>query len=159
MVAACRRVACSVGHAALMSQLKQWSDEMKKFVLTCAMLVASVSAGAACDPGCAVVLKASDGYWNVRAEPNGKVLGRLHRGDTVEVSMVMGKWTRVFVHDRDVVGWVSSNGLQEYPCQSLTQTPMPDPATPEVVNPPAPYNPPVVKSVQERMKALTTTRE
>jgi hypothetical protein len=48
---------------------------MKKFVLAGAMLVASVTAGIACGDDCAVVLKASDGYWNVRATPMAKSLG------------------------------------------------------------------------------------
>jgi hypothetical protein len=59
---------------------------MKKLAIACAMLVASVTASVACDGGCAVVLKASDGYWNLRATPSGRILLRLYRGDTVECS-------------------------------------------------------------------------
>jgi hypothetical protein len=92
--------------------------KMKKFVLACAMLLATVTASAACpaEAGCAVVLKASDGYWNVRAAPNGKILMRVHRGDTVEIVDAKGNWTYVAVHDSDIAGWISSNGLQEMPC-------------------------------------------
>jgi hypothetical protein len=99
-----------------MSQPYTWRTEMKKFVLACAMLVASVTAGTACGDDCAVVLKASDGYWNVRATPNGKILGRLHRGDAVTVEKDLGDWSLVIVHDSDVGGWMSSNGLQKYRC-------------------------------------------
>ena len=91
---------------------------MKKLVLAYALLVASATAGTAgALEECAVVLKASDGFWNVRATPNGKIVGRLHRGDTVTVDWTEGKWAYVIVHDSDVDGWVSSSGLQKYPCQ------------------------------------------
>jgi hypothetical protein len=90
--------------------------KMKKLVLACAMLMATVTVGAACDDKCAVVLKASDGYWNVRATPNGKILGQLLRGDTVSILQVAGSWTRVSIHDSDVAGWISSNSLQVIPC-------------------------------------------
>ena len=89
---------------------------MKKLVLACAMLVAAVTAAAGCDTSCAVVLKASDGYWNVRAAPNGKILMRVHRGDTVEIVDAKGNWTYVSVSNSDVAGWISSEGLQEIPC-------------------------------------------
>jgi hypothetical protein len=52
--------------------MEQWSVKMKKLVLACAMLMATVTVGTACDDKCAVVLKASDGYWNVRANPMAK---------------------------------------------------------------------------------------
>jgi hypothetical protein len=98
-----------------MSQPNKWRDEMKKLVLACAMLVASATAGVAGDNDCAEVLRAAKGH--VRATPNGKILGRLHRYDTVSVVEVKGNWTRVIVHFSDVEGWMSTSDLQETPCQ------------------------------------------
>jgi hypothetical protein len=62
---------------------------MKKLAIACAMLMTLVTASIACDEGegsgCAVVLKASDGFWNMRTRPNGPVVTRLYRGDEVDV--------------------------------------------------------------------------
>jgi SH3-like domain-containing protein len=65
---------------------------------------------------CAVVLKASDGFWNLRTSPNGKVIMRLHRGDLVEVVKEFGSWTRVAVQDSDLDGWIFTDAIQEIPC-------------------------------------------
>jgi SH3 domain-containing protein len=100
-----------------MSSRNKGATEMKKLAIACAMLVASVTASVACDGGCAVVLKASDGYWNLRATPSGRILLRLYRGDTVEMLETAGTWTKIALHNSDVVGWISSNGIQEIPCQ------------------------------------------
>jgi Variant SH3 domain len=80
--------------------------------------VASAAPSLACDGGgCAVVLKASDGYWNLRVSPNGKILTRLHRGDLVEVVRTSGSWTEVAVQGTDDSGWIATNALQEIPCR------------------------------------------
>jgi hypothetical protein len=90
---------------------------MKKFAIAFAFLAVSVGQALACDGACAVVLKASDGYWNLRSYPNGKVLTRLYRGDTVEILHASGPWSRVAVNNSDFVGWVYTDGLQEIPCR------------------------------------------
>jgi Bacterial SH3 domain len=90
---------------------------MKKLAIACAMLMTLVTASIACDEGngCAVVLKASDGFWNMRTRPNGPVVTRLYRGDEVEVVRAADSWSLVTFGRFQ--GWVSNTGLQQITCR------------------------------------------
>jgi uncharacterized protein YgiM (DUF1202 family) len=52
----------------------------------------------------------------VRTTPNGKVLTRVFRGDTVQVFDAKGNWSFVAVNHSDEHGWINNAGLQEIPC-------------------------------------------
>jgi hypothetical protein len=92
---------------------------MKKLAIACAMLMTIVTGSIACDEGegsgCAVILKASDGFWNMRTRPNGPVVTRLYRGDEVDVVRTTNSWSLVTFGRFQ--GWVSSSGLQQITCR------------------------------------------
>ena len=91
---------------------------MKKLVLACAALMALVTASVACDEPtnlrCAVV-KASDGFLNLRTGPNtqSRILIPVKNGTSVEFDEIVNGWVHVYNVDGDnVQGWMSKSSLK-----------------------------------------------
>jgi hypothetical protein len=96
------------------------SDSAKTLGIEFLMIAPSSPSSQAKRSDCAVVLKATDGYWNVRAAPNGAILQKVFRGDTVDIVQVMGAWTQVTLHvNMNVTGWISNDGIQQIPCAQI----------------------------------------
>jgi hypothetical protein len=119
---------------------------MRKTLLAALALVALTSASQARTIGCAVVLRMSDGYLNLRTGPgtDSPIITRLHPGNVVTVSTdYVGNWRRVSTRAGDLNGWVSSRWIQGIDCPEYPPAPAPvvvtpPPPAPVVVTPPPP---------------------
>jgi uncharacterized protein YgiM (DUF1202 family) len=100
---------------------------MKKLLLATVMAVSTATAALACDgESCAVVLRMSDGYLNLRTGPTvqSNIVLRLYPGDRVSVDETVNGWSHisgVARLDRDdgknpTQGWVSSKWIKQSEC-------------------------------------------
>jgi SH3 domain-containing protein/Ssp1 endopeptidase immunity protein Rap1a len=115
---------------------------MRKILLAALTLIALTTVSHARNVGCAVVLRMSDGYLNLRVGPgtDSPVITRLHPGNIVVLSSdYIGNWRRVSTRKGDLDGWISSRWIQWVDCpeNSLPPAPVvvaPPPPSPTVVD-------------------------